>query len=309
MFAPAPLMDIRSEVLAAAAFGELPGLAATELPTVSGPVDSWLRAVVLGGQGRYAAARAQLRSIRGTTSDPTVLSLVASTEGSLLRQLGWHARASMADGRALAHLSAEPLVSGSNPVDTAPSTVSSGKRGVLGPTASPTAADFAVPDRAAALCDALTGLAADALGTGRTDLATRLLGRAANSLDAAHPRAMIRWHWVSAETALAQGRPEPASAHAAAGLAAAERCPSIRHRVKSLLLVAAAAMTRGDLAAAAEAADEVATRCREHELLPLGWACAMLRTGLSDASAAEEAARYGTAIARRGGHFRPPGVA
>ncbi|WP_216909862.1 hypothetical protein [Nocardia noduli] len=40
-------------------------------------------------------------------------------------------------------------------------------------------------------------MAADALGTGRRDPATRLLGRAANSLDAAHPRAMIRWHRVS----------------------------------------------------------------------------------------------------------------
>ncbi|MET7768605.1 hypothetical protein [Nocardia sp. NPDC005366] len=309
MFAPAPLVDIRSEVLAVAAFGDRPGIAAAELPAAADAGESWLRAVVMGGQGHYAAARAQLRRIRALTTDPVLLSLAASTEGSLLRQLGWHARASVADGRAVALLSDGPLLGGANPDAVVTSAVPAEQPGALELSEPWTLAEFAArPDRVAALCDALTGLAADALGTGRTALATRLLRRVEKVLDARHPRAMIRWHWVSAETALAAGRPESATIHADAALALAEQCPSTRHRVKSLLLVAAAAMTRGDEVAAAEVAGEVAARCREHELLPLGWACAMLRTGLSDSSAADEAAACGAAIARRGGHFRPFGA-
>src|SRR5258708_631895 len=120
-------------MLIEAAFGARPGHAAAELPAAAHPVDSWYRAVVLGGQGRYAAAREELRTLRASTRDPVLAALAASTEGSFLRQLGWHARASVHDGRAAA------LV----------------LPGIAG------------PHRVDAVCDALTGLAADALGAGR----------------------------------------------------------------------------------------------------------------------------------------------
>ncbi|WP_194817446.1 hypothetical protein [Nocardia sp. XZ_19_385] len=275
MLAPDSSLDTRSEVLASAAFGATPGRAAAELPTASGGLDSWHRAVALGGQGHYAAARAELRRLRTRTTDPVLRSLATSTEGSLLRQLGWHAEASAFDGRAAAL--ALPL-------------------------------DPRTPGRTAAVCDALTGLAADALGTGRLALSERLLRRGEVALDAepsaVHWRARIRWHWVSAETALALGAGRHARQHAEIGLELAEACPSVRHQVKSRLLFAAASMAAGDLDLARTQADIVAAQCRENALVPLRWACAMLRTGLFDTAASAEAQACSDVISRRGGHFR-----
>jgi hypothetical protein len=278
-------------MLSDAAFGAHPHHAAAELPAARNVLDCWYRAVTLGGQGHYAAARSELRILRAGSADPVLLSLAASTEGSLLRQLGWHARAAVADGRAAA---------------------------LILPTAAgdPGGAE---PNRRDAICDALTGLAADALGTGRLALATRLLRRTHDALSdptesdptGGNWRPLVRWHWVSAETALASGLAEAALAHAEAALALAERAPSIRHRVKSRLLVAASAASTGDIERARVLADTVATQCREHGLLPLRWASAMLRSGLFTggvaAEAVAEASGCAETIVRRGGEFRPAG--
>lgn len=182
--------------------------------------------------------------------------------------------------------------------------VTTGTNGVSGTTATVGLAEFAaVPDRVDAICDALTGLAADAIGTGRLELAARLLRRVE---DLAHgrPRALLRLHWVSAETALAAGRPDRARPHAETALALAEAGPSLRHRVKSALILAAVATASADLDTAAALAADVARGCAEHGLIPLGWACAMLRIGLGDPDAAAEAAACGELIAGRGGRFR-----
>ncbi|WP_433727587.1 hypothetical protein ACQP0C_36520 [Nocardia sp. CA-129566] len=285
MLAPASPIYIGSAMLADAAFGTCPGRAATELPAAVRPLDTWYRAVILGGQGCYAAAREELRSLSASTADPVLLSLAASTGGSLLRQLGWHARAAAFDGRAAA---------------------------LILPTGSVDRDEFA-PNRVDAVCDALTGLAADALGTGRLALATRLLRRSHDELTRAGSsagwRALIRWHWVCAETALASGAADTAAPHAATALALAEDGPSVRHRVKSRLLVAATAAASGDGERARVLADEVAEQCREHELLPLRWASSMLRAGVctgTRVTAAEaDARRSAETIGRRGGHFRP----
>ncbi|WP_067833035.1 hypothetical protein [Nocardia lijiangensis] len=267
------------------AFGARPGLAAAELPAARDALGSWHRAVILGGQGHYAAARVQLAAVRRRTADPVLLSLAASTEGSLLRQLGWHAVASGPDGRAAA------LALPGGALALAP--------------------EGAAPDRIDAICDALTGLAADALGTGRLALARRLLDRSRAALDpdGLRWRAWIRWHWVSAETALASGAAGEALPHTREALALAEAAPSVRHRVKSRLLVAAATAASGDIEQARALADTVAAECRAHDLLPLRWACAMLRAGLSDPAAAGEAEECAAGIARRGGRFRPHGTA
>uniref|UniRef100_UPI0024557AD6 hypothetical protein n=1 Tax=Nocardia carnea TaxID=37328 RepID=UPI0024557AD6 len=195
------------------------------------------------------------------------------------------------------------------------------------------------PDVLDAAADALTGLAADALGTGRLALAARLLDRcsalladagyvpgpAANGVPAGpcapagedRSRALVRLHWVRAETALAGGQGQQALAEAEAARALAECGPSIRHQVKSRLLVAAAAAVTGDTGRAAELATRVDTQCRESGLLPLRWACAMLRSGLpasagepvadTRAAALADAAACRALIARRGGRFHDSG--
>ena len=50
----------------------------------------WLRAVVAGGQGRYANAYADLASVRRGHRVGRLASLAHSTQASFLRQLGWH---------------------------------------------------------------------------------------------------------------------------------------------------------------------------------------------------------------------------
>ncbi|GAB2722166.1 hypothetical protein [Nocardia thraciensis] len=275
--------SVRATVFAEAAFGARPGIAAAELPAAATAPESWLRALVLGGQGRYAAARAELRRTHRGGRDPVLRALAVSTEASLLRQLGWHARAAVADGRAVALLLPDPHA----------------------------AAD---PMRAEAICDGLTGLAADALGTARPNLAARLLGRCRAYLPARSEgqRPLLRWHWVAAETALAAPGSdviaEPALRHAETALAIAEDGPSVRHRVKSRLLVAAAAAAAGDLDRSRELAATVSAQCREYELLPLRWACAMLRSGVAAGPEAERAAAEARACAKdlagRGGLLR-----
>ncbi|MEU2041287.1 hypothetical protein [Nocardia niwae] len=291
MFAPAPLGDPHVAVLAEAAFGADPGRAAADLPSTSDALAGWYRAVVLGGQGRYAAARAELRRVCNHSSDPVLLSLAGSTEGSFLRQLGWHERAAAFDGRAAALIldaEAETEAAAGGSAENA-----GGYR----------------PSRADAICDALTGLAADALGTGRLALADRLLRRssAAARQYGAGWRPAIRLGWVSAETALAAEHFESAAEHAAEALELAERSPSLRHQVKSRLLVAAADVARGAPGTSGVSAEEVAEQCREYGLLPLRWACAMLRAGSGAERAAVEAAECAAAIVRAGGALRPLG--
>lgn len=267
--------DIGSEILVSTAFGPTPGTAATELPEPATPLDRWYRAVALGAQGRYAAARADLRLLARTRTDPALRSRTESTTGSLLRQLGGHTAAASFDGRA--------------------ATLALAATGGA---------------RAEALADAYTGLAADALGTGRLALARRLLGRVEPLLSAAPPRCAVRWHWVRAETALAGGLAESALRDAERAVALAGALPSVRHRVKSVLLLAAATAATGDAARSAELAADVDADCREHGLLPLRWAAAMLRSGVCEPgparAAAAEAADHAAQIRAWGGDFAPP---
>ncbi|WP_308163373.1 hypothetical protein [Nocardia alni] len=295
----------RRAILADAAFGARPGIAADELPRAENAAESWLRAVVLGGQGRYAAARAELRRTHRLTADPVLRSLAVSTEASLLRQLGWHARAAALDGRALA------LAVGAAPI-AARGVDHAGHASGADPVA---LGGLGMP--AEAICDALTGLAADALGTARPAVAARLLERCHKYLDAHSEAAVdwrprLRWHWVCAETALsAPGRgliAASAATHAATAVEIAERAPSVRHRVKSHLLLAAATAAAGDPGRSAELAALAARQCREYGLLPLRWATAMLRSGVETGAEALSAAAESTACAQElallGGYFR-----
>ncbi|MGA7051028.1 MAG: hypothetical protein WBZ37_07090, partial [Mycobacterium sp.] len=86
--------------LAGAAFGSGPG--SWPLPTATTPQQTWLRAVASGGQGRYGSAYRDLAVLRRGVSTGRLASLAHSTQGSFLRQLGWHTLARRWDGRALA---------------------------------------------------------------------------------------------------------------------------------------------------------------------------------------------------------------
>ncbi|MCD2096767.1 hypothetical protein LQ382_07335 [Rhodococcus rhodochrous] len=256
----APTPSDRHAILVAAAFGPTPGT--HPLPAAHGPEQIWLRAVALGGQGRYAAARAELTRVRGTGK--VWSSFGASTEASLLRQLGGHRAAAVLDGRALAE--AGPLRTGSgNTVDTRCDAVT-----------------------VAARCDAATGLAADALGRGRLAVCGSLLDRCATALDAAESemgekaflRQRIRLAWVGAESALAAGDFTRARSKADRAVELADGFGSIRHSVKSDLVRAASLTGLSDHGPAVDLAADVLARAEEHGLVPLQWAAAMLLDGL-----------------------------
>ncbi|RVW05141.1 hypothetical protein [Rhodococcus xishaensis] len=260
------------------AFGPDPGR--YPLPVPGDAVGRWLRGVALGGQGRYAQARAELETLRRSTAQPAVLSLAASSQASLLRQLGSHARASGYDGEALA------LVGASRSRD---------REGA--------------PLIDEARCDALTGLAADALGCGRLALGRRLLARCREYLDEVGDpdtlwRQHIRLDWVTTEIALAKGDFETAATHSAAAVALSADCPSVRHRIKSALLFAAAATGLPESDRALQAAEQVLADSDTHGLVPLRWAAAMLVNGVKPTAAARAVRDDCAAVlARRGGRF------
>ena len=227
-----------------AAFGE--SAARWPLPTATTPSGLWWRAVAAGGQGRYAAAERDLVSLGRVAVGP-LASLLHSTRGSFLRQLGWHDAARLHDGLALA-----------------------------------TAGD----DTEAAV-DAFVGLAADALGAGRYAASAALLGRARAALGSADGLAMrlpLRVAWVSAELAMVSGDGRAAVRHAdaAADLAGVPGVGA-RHRVKTAMVVAAARCSTGDVDAARSVADDALADAGRFGLLPLRWALATLLSDIGSA--------------------------
>ena len=261
------------------AFGAEPQLVLLPVPA---SVESWwLTAVALGGQGRYAQARAALDEVDRRTAghvtdyERTYASLAASTRASFRRQTGWHAKAALDDGRALAIVAG---LDSSSSVD-------------------------------AAVCDALTGLAADALGVGRLPLGWRLLTECEQRIGAGSPeglwRQSIRLEWVSAELALASGDFTRALRHADSAVELSRDCGSVRHKVKSDLLQCAA-MTGFDASEAAQRARVVFDQCMAFGLLPLAWASSMLIEGVSGVATTPNSSVLDTEIALGGGVFRSP---
>ena len=222
--------------LAAAAFGDRPG--SWPLPTATTPDQLWLRAVACGGQGRYGAAYRDLETLR-RGGRGRLVSLAHSTQGSFLRQLGWHAVARGWDGRALALAGTDPE----------------------------------------ARADALIGLAADALGVGRFAAAATLLARADDVLAEPVPdRLPVRRGWVAAELAMASGGGGGAVRHATAAveLTRAMGFASARHRVKSDVILAAALCSAGSTEPARKVAQAALEETGRLGLLPLRWALACL---------------------------------
>lgn len=236
------------------------------LPPAVTPDELWLRAVAAGGQGRYGTALADLDVVHRTASSPVQRSLAHSTRASFLRQLGGHARARGWDGRAC-------VAAGEHPDATA---------------------------------DALVGLAADALGLGRFDLAQRLLERAAGPVGQGSDRLAVRLGWVSAELAMARGDADTAVAHAEQARERATTLGSARHRVKSAVVLAAAMCSAGALERSREIADAALVDTEQYELIPLRWALCCLLADIGSSTLSRErvvAVREETAdtVRRRGG--------
>ncbi|MFV0496027.1 hypothetical protein [Mycobacterium sp.] len=244
--AAGPAADVEAR-LRDAAFGAHPG--SWPLPTAATPYQLWLRAVAAGGQGRYASAYTDLARLRGRVATGPLASLAYSTRGSFLRQLGWHTLARGWDGRALALAGADPH----------------------------------------ARVDALLGLAADALGVGRFAAAGTLLARVDATLEAADlpevsaDRLAVRRRWVGAELAMASGDGKTAVGNAREAVERARRMAggSVRHRVKSDVVLAAALCSSGRVDRARDVAHAALDDAGYHRLIPLRWAlaCLLMDTG------------------------------
>jgi hypothetical protein len=251
--------------LAAAAFGDEPGR--WPLPTAITPRQLWLRAVASGGQGRYGSAYGDLAALRRSCADRQadrrLVSLAHSTQGSLLRQLGWHTLARGWDGRALALAGTDPE----------------------------------------ARADALVGLAADALGIGRFAAATTLLTRADAALAAQLPahvadRLAVRRRWVAAELAMAAGEGAIAVRHAEEAVELAQQMvvASARHRVKSDVVLAAALCSAGVTERARAVAETALEAAGRFGLTPLRWALACLLIDIGSVTVPEQQVRELTEI-------------
>jgi hypothetical protein len=212
------------------------------LPAADTAHQHWLRAVAAAGQGRYGSARSDLTALLRAAPSGVPASLAHSAHASFLRQLGWHDLARGWDGRALA-------LSGRDPE---------------------------------AACDALTGLAADALGVGRLAAASTLLARADPVVAEAPHRLAVRRAWVAAELAMAGGDGATAvrTAEAAVDLAAAGE--SARHRAKSQVVLAAALCSAGHIDRARVVGEGALELTGELSLVPLRWAVASLLVDLVD---------------------------
>lgn len=243
------------------------------LPVATTPDQHWLRAVAAGGQGRYASAYADLAAVLRAAPSGRLTSRALSTRASFLRQLGWHDLARGWDGRALVLAGDDPESAG----------------------------------------DALTGLAADALGVGRLAASATLLARAEPFVAGAPQRLTVRRAWVAAELAMAGGEGDVAVRHAevAVELAATTVDGAARHRAKSQVVLAAALCSAGSPDRARAVAEGALELTGELGLIPLRWALACLLVDLADADGRiaelrdirDDCARY---VERGGGTWRRP---
>jgi hypothetical protein len=214
------------------------------LPAATTPDQQWLRAVAAAGQGRYGSAYADLAALTRAAPSAPLASLAHSAHASFLRQLGWHGLARSWDGRAWALAGDDPEAAG----------------------------------------DALTGLAADALGVGRLAAAATLLARAKPFVARAPHRLAVRRAWVAAELAMVGGQGDVAvrNAEVAVELAATTLDGAARHCAKSEVVLAAALCSAGAVERARDVADAALELTGRLGLVPLRWALACLLVDLAD---------------------------
>ncbi|HEX5405846.1 MAG TPA: hypothetical protein VFX16_26520 [Pseudonocardiaceae bacterium] len=260
--------DPRSADLLSAAFGGRPDTVVA-VPADATPTDRWLAGVVLGGQGRYAAAAGQLRRVLGGP-DPVLAALAGATMASHLRQLGGHAAARRYDAEAARRLAASDRAS----------------------DRSATPADPYGMDRTGALVDVLLGLAADAIGLHRPAEAARLHDAARRASGDTEPawRVTVRIDWVATEIALATDRPAAAVRHAERATAVATAHGAVRHTVKSTMMLGAA-LTSGGTPDGRPRAERLLAGALDVSLtrgmFSLAWPCALLLADLAPDRAAD----------------------
>ena len=236
------------EELRRAAFGDSPDRDVWAALSSASSRVRWLAAVVLGGQGHYAAAATVLDELRHD-SDPVIASLALSTRASHHRQLGAHHLARGLDGQALARVR---TTGGGDP------------DGV---------------DADGARTDALLGLAADAIGAGRTGEARRLLARVETG---GSWRSEVRRGWVTAEVELASGQAHAAVAPAEVAYGVATSRKALRHELKSALVLGTAMVVWGTpdgLTAGVELVECELNHSVTKRLHPLIWPSALVLVG------------------------------
>jgi hypothetical protein len=252
--------------VAAVAFGAEPGAPVRVRPGAP-PLERWYVAVALGGQGCYAAAAAALEPLLVRPAVPVAVAAHAAvTLAAHRRQLGGHVAA--------------------RPYDA------------LGLRLACSVRDDPHGLALAARLDALVGLAADAVGTAAPDTAKRLLYRANELLERANAqvtvndggdhsdwaavgdearsnwswRPSVRLGWVRAELALACGDAAGAVEPARAALGLARVAGSVRHVLKSRIVLAVAEAVAGASSTKAVAElDAAAESAEQYRLLPLVW--------------------------------------
>lgn len=310
-----------TDALRDAAFGSTPGGDVFAMAAAAGadPRARWLSAVALGGQGHYAAAAALLRPLLAH-SRPLWASLAASTLASHRRQLGAHTAARPLDAAALRHAT---TALGQPAAGARPTASALAPLGATNAPATTTAAAASMPsaiavtnaggggtdeadgmDARGARCDALVGLAADAVGLGRLAVAARLLaaaeaavgvasgvaaGTAVQLADVGSWRLAVRLSWVRAELELASG--QAAAAVGPARDALQWSAGSTRHELKSTLVLAVALLTAGDTDRADALLHDSTTRAEQHKQLPLRWATELVLADLHVATEHGEAHR------------------
>lgn len=236
-----------------AAFGDLLSpppaqFARAQLTTAESARSRLLAAIVLGAQGRYAAAATLLREL-GRLPDPVIAAHAMTTLASHRRQLGGHLAARRLDSEALRR--------------------GCGASGGEDPDGL---------DARGAFADALLGLAADNLGAGRLSAARRLRSAALPHVTAWRTR--VRTGWVTAEIELAAGRPEAATAPAEAALDLATAAGARRHVIKSRLVLAAALIATGAAERAEGLVSAALAAAEKYELRSLSWPAGVLAARL-----------------------------
>jgi tetratricopeptide (TPR) repeat protein len=195
---------------------------------------AWLLGVCRSATGAYGPALAGLTSAASDPEVPAELrSLPASAVGAIQRQLGRHAEGRDWDRSALDSSAGDPE----------------------------------------AECEALLGLASDAVGLGEPDAAQDAVDRV-ELLLADRPlwwRHHIRLDWARAEAALLAGDPGQARAAAERALDAAEAASAPRHVAKSLLFAGVAATSAGQQAAAVDLLARAAVLAEGLGARPLVW--------------------------------------
>lgn len=215
----------------------------------------WLRGVALGACARYGEA---LEVVDEISPGVPEYSMARSLRGSLLRQLGVHDLAAVAD------------------------------REAMGSAATPGAA-----------IEAMTGLAADAVGlqdsvTASSTIAQAgsLLGRVSAASRQVWWRHQVRVEWVGCEIALLRSETVPALGHAQAALTLAEDANAPRHVAKSLLFVAVCQIENGELEQAIPNLRRCLMLCAPMDFGAVAWPAHAVLAALLKPTDAQTAGRH-----------------